>query len=102
MSVRYLTPARLDRMSFRIVPLGISLMRTLFNLAIPRHSTPLLFVLGQVQSCYSIQVFHQHSVELLFVAFAAYLLPLLVALAVHKLPFWVELDIASCPFLPAA
>ena len=37
-------------------------------------------------------MFHQHQVELLFAAFAAYLAPLLMTLVVHMLPFWVGLD----------
>ena len=38
--------------------------------------------------------------ELLFVAFAAFLTPLLVAVTVHKVPFW-EHAIGSWPLSPA-
>ena len=45
MSIRYLTPTSLDRMSMRVGPLCTSLINTLLNLARSRHkhTLPLLF-----------------------------------------------------------
>ena len=75
MSIRYLTPASLGAMSLRTRPLLIGLIRT----------------------CYTIQLFHQYLVKLLFAAFGAFLAPLLVVLAVHKLPFCMGIDMGNDP-----
>ena len=51
LTIRYLTPANLGKMSLRVEPLGISLIRTLFNLTI--H-------LGDQHKAVTLLMSHQH------------------------------------------